>query len=361
MKNALSMKPDRLSAPGAFRNFRRLARVLACALGLSLAASVLGAEPPASIARNDGLKDIVLTLPPIKMIVKPSKSEIEITLHDRSLLLFAMAPEQFKPYVKELRTLHGENFLLDSPSDHRHHHGLMYGITVNGRNFWEEATDPGIEQVSPVPMRYVARTPEGHPMAVFTQGIFWLADTNRAALDRLERALLREVRTLTLVADEAAGEVALAWHAEFTAGPGTDVVKLTGANYHGLGMRFVRAFDHQAKHLNSENAPYSAEQRGDVIPARWAATEHEIDGQPVTVAIFASPHNAGKSHFFSMLDPFAYLSATQNLDQAPLEYKRNDKFTLDYLVLDYPEHKSREFLEARYQKWLKELAAKAQK
>ncbi len=352
------MKPDRLSARCAGRHTNLPARVPASLLGLSLAAALLGAEPPASIAPNDGLKDIVLTLPPIKMIVKPSKSEIEVALHDRSLLRFAQSFQQFKPYVREMRTLHGENFLLDSPPDHRHHHGLMYGITVNGRNFWEEATDPGIEQVSPVPMRYVARTPEGHPMAVFTEGIFWLADTNREAPDRFERALLREVRTLTLVADEAAGEVALGWHAEFTAGPGADAVKLTGANYHGLGMRFVREFDHQARHLNSENAPYSAEQRGDVIPARWAATEHEIDGQPVTVAIFASPHNAGKSCFFSMLDAFAYLSATQNLDQAPLEYKKGDKFTLDYLVLDYPERKSREFLEARYQKWLKELETK---
>lgn len=355
------MKLDRLSPGLVLRNSRLLSRLPAGVLGLSLAAALLGGEPPPLISRSGGLEDIVLQLPPIKMIVKPAKSEIEITLHDRSLLRFAMAPEQFKPYVKELRTLRGDNFLLDSPSDHRHHHGLMYGITVNGRNFWEEATNPGVEEVSPVPMRYVARTPEGHPMAVFTQGIFWLADTNREAPDRFERALLREVRTLTLVADEAAGEVALGWHAEFTAGPGTDAVKLTGANYHGLGMRFVRAFDRQAKHLNSENAPYSAEQRGDVIPARWAATEHEIDGHPVTVAIFASPHNAGKSCFFSMLDPFAYLSATQNLDQAPLEYKKGDKFTLDYLVLNYPEHKSREFLEARYQKWLQELEAKARK
>lgn len=355
------MKPNRFCPRRAGRQSALWVRLPVAVLGLSLAASLLGAEPPRLISRSGGLEDIVLQLPPIKMIVKPSKSEIEITLHDRSLLLFAMAPEQFKPYVKELRTLHGENFLLDSPPDHRHHHGLMYGITVNGRNFWEEATDPGVEQVSPVPMRYVARTPEGHPMAVFTQGIFWLADTNRAAPDRLEHSLLSEVRTLTLIADEAAGEVALGWHAEFTAGPGADVVKLTGANYHGLGMRFVRAFDRQAKHLNSENTPYSAEQRGDVTPARWAATEHEIDGHPVTAAIFASPHNAGKSCFFSMLDAFAYLSATQNLDQAPLEYKKGDKFTLDYLVLNYPEHKSREFLEARYQKWLKELEAKARK
>ena len=32
----------------------------------------------------------------------------------------------------------GENLLRDAPHDHLHHHALMYGIRVNGVNFWEE-------------------------------------------------------------------------------------------------------------------------------------------------------------------------------------------------------------------------------
>jgi hypothetical protein len=71
-------------------------------------------------------------------------------------------------------------------------------------------------------------------------------------------------------------------------------------------------------------------------------------------AIFAGPKNAGESDFFTMLNAFAYVSATQNLDKAPIEYKRGDKFSLDYLVLTYSERKSREFLDQRYARWVDE-------
>src|SRR5215469_14141282 len=58
----------------------------------------------------------------------------------QKILVYSFAQEKFKPYVKELCTFSGHNILRDSPQDHLHHHGLMYGIVVNGLNFWEEVS-----------------------------------------------------------------------------------------------------------------------------------------------------------------------------------------------------------------------------
>ena len=66
----------------------------------------------------------------------------------QTLFAYTFDPEQIKPYVRELAPLGGENLLRDSPFDHKHHHGLMYAIKVNGVNFWEEA--PGCGREKPV-------------------------------------------------------------------------------------------------------------------------------------------------------------------------------------------------------------------
>jgi hypothetical protein len=55
-----------------------------------------------------------------------------------------------------------------------------------------------------------------------------------------------------------------------------------------------------------------------------------------------------------MLNAFAYLSATQDLEKTPLEYGPGDKFSLCYLLTLYTEAKSREFLAQRQQLWLQQ-------
>lgn len=318
------------------------------------------ATPVASETRPArGLEDQVVEHGDMKLVVSPTRQEVEIRYRGAPLLLYAMAPTNYKPYVKELRTLAGDNLLLDAPPDHRHHHGLMYAITVNGTNFWEEQTAPGVQRLLAVPSRLVGATPDGRPRAAFAHPLAWVAGTHREHTNALSVALLLERRTLTLVVDPAAREVALYWAAEFAVGPAAEQVTLSGTAYHGLGMRFARDFDLRAQHINSEDAPYSAEQKWDVIPARWAATLGHLDGRPVMAAILAGPHNAGPSRFFSMRNPFAYLSATQGLDEKPLTYKRGERFRLDYLVLARADHPGPEVLEARYRKWLSELGAAA--
>ena len=45
---------------------------------------------------------------------------------------------QGKADVNQLFSPAGVEVLRDAPPDHLHHHGLMYGVTVNGVNYWEE-------------------------------------------------------------------------------------------------------------------------------------------------------------------------------------------------------------------------------
>ena len=169
------------------------------------------------------------------------KSELVLRYKGRPLLVYAYATNQFKPYVRELYTLRGENVLLDAPSDHLHHHGLMYAIRVNGVNFWEEKTDPGVEKsVDILPRIGVGN---GIETACFTQLIHWVANTNRSVADWASVAMLVERRTLTVRVNEAQQEVAVEWLSEFEVGAVADGVKLHGAEYNGLGFRPVRAFD----------------------------------------------------------------------------------------------------------------------
>jgi hypothetical protein len=165
-------------------------------------------------------------------------------------------------------------------------------------------------------------------------------------------ALLVEQRTLSLTIDEGEREVALHWRSQFEVGTKTNTVVLSGANYHGLGMRFVKELDPLAVHFTSDGPTQLDNNRQDVAPHPWEAISFQSPAHPATIAVFGGPANAhGAAHFFAMRTPFAYLSATQNLDQEPLTYHQGDRFALDYLVTIYPEVKTAGALSARAQRW----------
>jgi hypothetical protein len=322
---------------------------------LTLAGGLLGCRVTSA---DDSLR-ILVESEAGSLEVKSTTGRLEILRGSQKLLVYACATNQFKPYVKELYTLTGENLLRDAPADHLHHHGLMYAIRVNGTNFWEERQDPGHQKpVQHLSYQFVER-PGGVSRAAFTQRLHWVAHQHRGLSDTSPVALLLEERTLTLTVDEAAQEVALEWQANFEVGRAVATVSLGGANYHGLGLRLPAEFDRAARHQNSEGLPYSPEQRGDVTPAKWSSVSHTLQGHPVLVALFSHPSNPGESRFFTMLDAFAYLSATQNLEKAPLTCKTGDQFRLRYLLVAYSAARDRQFLAERYQRWLRSTDAGA--
>ena len=91
---------------------------------------------------------------PVKVVAASSPLSVEqptpyqwvVKSGSQTLCAYTFAPEQIKPYVRELAPLGGENVLRDSPFDHKHHHGLMFAIKVNGVNFWEETPGCGYEK-----------------------------------------------------------------------------------------------------------------------------------------------------------------------------------------------------------------------
>lgn len=273
-----------------------------------------------------------------------SEGRLEIVYDGKTLLLYSFAASQFKPYVKEFRTLEGVNLLVDSPADHLHHHGLMYAIRVNGTNFWEEAPDAGRQEHLGMEGVQASDSPE-RSTARFVQRLNWTAKSKAPAV-------LTEERELVLTVEKASEEVALRWRSRFTVGSAP--VKLHGSGYNGLGLRLPRSWDKTAIHRNSEGLPYTKEQKWDVTPARWAAVSHQRGDERGTVLLFGSPRNAGESRFFSMIDPFSYLSVTQNLDLKPLEYRPGEKFQLEYLVIACAGEKSSEEIARRYAQWMKE-------
>lgn len=262
------------------------------------------------------------------------------------LCVYHFGPDLKKPYVRELHPLGGANILRDSPEDHVHHHALMYGIRVNGVNFWEEVGDYGIERPVQTLGERAGVPQGGQPTASFRQRLEWVAAAPGSS------PLLYEDRILTVMVNEAAQEVALTWRSRFELARGVDQVKLEGANYHGLGMRFLQELDPLAVHWVGGEKLDLSDNRQDVRSAPWAAVTFDAPEHPATVVLAGSPANpAGTAHFFSMRTPFAYLSATQNLDREPLAYRAGDRWSLTYLVLIYPEVKSPESINQRISAW----------
>ena len=321
----------------AMRILTQRPAAVALALLLTLACSAKAAEPPISIGP------------------KLDRGELEVRFKGHKLLVYAFATNQFKPYVRELYTPRGENVLRDAPPDHLHHHGMMYAVFVNGINFWEERGMPGFEKHVELPL-YSARTDaKGLPSADFTELVHWVAPTNMADPDSLAAALLIEQRTLTVAIDEKSQEVAVRWDSEFQVRPNAGKVTLSGPNYDGLGLRLPASFNHVAKFQNSAEQPYTSSNSQNVTPSRWTSVSGVMGGHDVMLAMFGRPDNAGgNGFFFTMLDPFAYLSATQGLDKKPLEYSAGDKFSLSYLLTVYSANKSAEFIRQRSKLWEKD-------
>jgi len=77
------------------------------------------------------------------MRITTEENVVSVYAGDNVLLRYRYENVPFKPYVQELFSPSGINVLRDAPSDHLHHHALMFAVTVDGVNFWEEHLQPG--------------------------------------------------------------------------------------------------------------------------------------------------------------------------------------------------------------------------
>ena len=241
----------------------------------------------------------------------------------------------FKPYIDELRTPSGRNILRDAPWDHLHHHGLMFAVRVGDCNFWEEVD-------------------ENHGKQITTQ-IHSDDNSVESALDWHAPGtgtLLKEVRNISV---RPGGNVTLLdWHSTLTAVADT---VLGGRTYYGLGMRFLEEMDKGGRFFNDTGNHDSEIIRGDerLTCCRWMAYTAKLDGQPVTVALFAHPSNPKPMLAFTMGDvnsAFAYLSGTMNLHREPVSLKTGETFSVKYRIAVWDGEVLPETVEAKYQEFV---------
>jgi hypothetical protein len=273
-----------------------------------------------------------------------------ITAGERPVVRYRYAGAPFKPYVQELYTPAGVNVLLDSPPDHLHHHGLMYAVMVNGVNFWEETEPAGRQEGLGLGIRYEpadARPSAAHTarptVPTLTQRLDWKTPDSGA--------LLTEMRVIRVCPElgQQTGATIVVWSSALMPGRGAEIT-LTGNHYHGLGLRFVRALDRTGTFDNAEHDPgqiFRGEER--LAHGRWCSYTGEIDGRPVTVAMFDYPGNPRPATWFTMKEPFAYLSATLNLHREPLVLREPAK--LSYAVALWDGRVAAERIEQAYQRW----------
>lgn len=248
-----------------------------------------------------------------------------------------------KPYLVELFTPQGVTPLMDSPADHPHHHGLMFAVTVDGVNFWEERDAPGVEKHKSF-AEFTHRGFGDFAADIVPETLRWLGPDGTP--------LLEESRTLILYQGERIDRTLLTWTTTLT--PVAERVTLTGAHYQGLGVRFHDSMVFEGMFLNGADAEGEVVRgRETLTRAAWCAYQGRAEGAPVTWAMFDHPGNARHpATWFGMNQPFASMSATLNLHREPLVIAKESPLTLTYGIALWDGHVDKETIEAAYQQWL---------
>ncbi len=266
---------------------------------------------------------------------------VSVEKADRLLMLYNRKKTPFKPYVKELCTPGGLNVLLDSPDDHKHHHGLMFALGAAGIDFWGEHDDQVVGCQESVGLELL----EGEGGAGFRDSIAWRGPQGGTILD--------ETRTVRLVEGAKIPATLITFETALTPARGRGAVPLSGSHYYGLGLRFLREMNGEARFIHGPGADGKVF-RGDerLTPGRWCALQSTASGKPVTVTLF--DHDLNSRHpavFFTMSQPFAYLAATLHLHRNPRVLREGEELTLRYGVALFDGHVGAEKIEELYGRW----------
>ena len=304
---------------------------IACVLAAVVLASPIGARLSAA-----GLR------------ITSDASSVSIFDGDRPVLHYRYTDVPMKPYADRLYSPAGVQVLCDSPADHKHHHGLMYALSVDGVNFWEENRANSGKEIGKS-LSDVKTTVGGDvTRAGFVQQIDWSAPSSM-------KPLLIERRAIDAVKADGLGATLLAWRCRLQTPPGKDSVVLAGSDYFGLGMRFVSSMDSGGCFFIAGGKVGEVLRGGERLTAtKWCAYTAQADGHPVSVAVFDNPANPRfPATMFTLTKPFAYLSATLNQSKEPLAVKADKPLDLCYGVALWDGEVDQATVEKLYQRWLK--------
>ena len=257
-----------------------------------------------------------------------------------------------KPYIRELAPWGVENLLLDGPSDHLHHHGLMLAFRVNGVNFWEETAGCGFQKPTGLPEVSAERDAAGQPRVRIEQVLHWVPEADAERADTRSAALLIERRTLAVRAAQPSRAVEIVWRSEIVPGPAGGEPALTGSNYNGLGVRLRRELDPTTTHVVTGLPATGPDDGQTVVPGDWGALRIDAPGHPATLAMAGSTRNPRvPGSVFCMKRPFVYLALTQGLDRAPLNIPAGSRLTLAYRIGVVPRLETAEQIQAGQEAW----------
>lgn len=257
-------------------------------------------------------------------------------------LVYQATPNPQKPYVAELFSPAGVNLLRDSPVDHKHHHGLMFAVAVDGVNFWEESATSGIQKPTAPPLLSQVKTKEA-TWQVLRQNLQWHSAQGEA--------LLSEERVLATTRLGQPMATLVNWRSLLRLPPGKSSAQLTGSPYFGLGMRFVVSMDKDGRFFNADGQ--LGVQGTNNARSAWCAYTAKVDGKPVTVAVFDWPKNVRHpATWFTMDQGFAYLSATLNLHKEPLKLQADRPLELRYGVAVWDGQMESATVEKLYRLWI---------
>ena len=249
------------------------------------------------------------------------QATVTVTSGERPILVYRYVENPAKPYVEKWFSPSGVNVLRDSPADHKHHHGLMFAVAVDGVDFWSENPNCG-RQVHHGGQRPEVVTRHGSSWASGAQEIDWVAPGG-------EKLLLRETRRITAGALPQSGATLVAWQCRLEPPPGKKSVTLTGSTYFGLGMRFVVSMDQGGRFVNADGK--TGVEGTNAARSAWCAYSASAEGKPVTVAMFDDPKNPRHpATWFTLDKPFAYMSATLDLSRQPLVIEAGKPLELRY-------------------------------
>jgi hypothetical protein len=291
--------------------------------------------------------------PPVRVDSGPSV--VSVFEGDRLLMEYAFANVPFKPYVRRFFTPSGVNVLRDMVADHPHHHALMFAVGVDGVDFWAEAKTNGRE-VHKGFGQLKAIAPDSLLPAVLTETLDWVGPAD-------DRPLASERRTVEVYHGPAQGASLLGWRTVLAPAEGKASIKLFGSHYFGLGLRLPASMDGKAEFFTARGPRDGEVVRGDETMTRgpWMACTGEIEGKPVTVAMFDSPANVRPALWFTMVKSFAYLSGTINLYREPLVVEAAKPLSLCYALAAWDGKIKADEVERLYKRWLELVKPEANK
>lgn len=289
---------------------------------------------------------VPVTATPEALELQMTAEHVTIKEQTGPVLIYRYRNFPKKPYVMEWFTPGRLNVLRDAPSDHLHHHGLMFAITVEGVNFWEETTEGG-EQLHRGCTGVNMAPADANQLAVISESLDWRAPAS-------ETPLLVERRRISILHSPDPGARLLHWQSQLHCPDDREQVSLSGRIYHGLGMRFPEFFDDSGAFLwAADKSDAFKDGIHYLARASWCAIRVVTeDGKTGTVAMFDAPGNPRPALWFTMDNPFAYLSATLDLSRAPLSLAAGAPLTLDYGVAAWDEAVDAEQIDALYRSWL---------